>query len=89
MYTVKLMFYLGHPLQSECFILTELTNNDCINLLWHNNHYLNERFYNHTDESIASFIKMYFREKQVVRYLQFIEENGAHNVRMFVEWIKH
>lgn len=87
MYKVYFRFYNVHDLSQISIVSSNVTTEDILELLPLVHVPINNFFYNHTDVPIASRLKMLFTERNLKRYLKFVNLNSECNVCFMIDKI--
>lgn len=80
MYKVYFKFYNAHTLNEISIVCMNATTDDVTELLPLVNTPINNFFHNGTDIPISTRLKLLFTERNLIRYLVFVNENYESNV---------
>lgn len=87
MYTVYFKFYNAHDLNNIKIVSTHATTEDVVELLPLVHIPINNFFCNHSDMTIATRLKKFFKERNLINYLVFVNENYESNVCFMIDKI--
>lgn len=87
MYKVYFKFYNVHDLIHISIVSSNVTTEDLVELLPLVHVPINNFFFNHTELPIATRLKMFFTERNLKRYLNFVNLNSECNVCFMIDKI--
>lgn len=85
MYKVYFRFYEVHDLTSICLVSSNVTTEDLVELLPLVHIPVNNFFFNHSEISISSRLKMFFTGRSLNRYLKFVNSHSDSNVSFMID----
>lgn len=87
MYKVYFRFYEVHDMASICLVSSNVTTEDLVELLPLVHIPINNFFFNHSEISISSRLKMFFTGRYYMRYLLFVNKHSDNNVCFMIDKI--